>query len=199
MNHFVCPGLNLHKPLSNKLHTKQGVSAISPNKNGLIIPCTCTEIRNLLPIIVGHIKLMQMHNGPELNICISFCFFFISHCLHLSASLHKTNHNTYLLTPWSRVLLEKLTSKLCSQSRNSSHLWNPKVPHRTHKCPPPVPMLSQLHPVPTTPSNFLKIHLNIILPSTSWSPQWQTTILRDIKQCTMMSYVCLIYAFPIHQ
>jgi hypothetical protein len=23
-------------------------------------------------------------------------------------------HNTYLLTPWSRVLLEKLTSKLCS-------------------------------------------------------------------------------------
>ena len=79
---------------------------------------------------------------------------------------------TYLLTQWSRVLLEKLTSKLCSQSRNSPHLWNPKVPHRTHKCPPPLPILSQLHSVPTTPSNFLKIHLNIILPSTSWSPQW---------------------------
>ena len=74
---------------------------------------------------------------------------------------------TTLLTPWSRVLLEKLTSKLCSSSRNSPHLWNPKVPHRTHKCPPPVPILIQLHPFPTTPSNFLKIHLNIILPSST--------------------------------
>ena len=83
---------------------------------------------------------------------------------------------TYLLTPWSRVLLEKLTSKLCSQSRNSPHLWNPKVPHHTHKCPPPVLILSQLHPIPTTPSNFLKIHINIILPSTSWSPQWPLSL-----------------------
>src|SRR5215475_10251199 len=89
---------------------------------------------------------------------------------YMTQNMEKVNHSTYLLTPWSRVLLEKLTSKLCSWSRNSPHLWNSKVPHRTHKCPPPVPILSQLHPVPTTPSNFLKIHLNIILPSTSWSP-----------------------------
>ena len=82
-----------------------------------------------------------------------------------SPSNQATTTSLYLLTPRSRVLLEKLTSKLCSYSRNSPHLWNPKVPHRTHKCPPPVPILSQLHPVPTTPSKFLKIHLNFILPS----------------------------------
>jgi len=82
---------------------------------------------------------------------------------------------TYLLTPSSRVLLEKLTGFAASQE--ISHvLWNPKVHHRTHNCPPPVPILSQLHPVPTTPSHFLKIHLNIILPSASGSPQWSLSL-----------------------
>ena len=71
---------------------------------------------------------------------------------------------TYLLTPWSRVLLEKLTGFAVNEEIPRI-LWNSKVHYRTHKRQPPVPILSQLHPVPTTPSHFLKIHLNIILPS----------------------------------
>ena len=82
---------------------------------------------------------------------------------------------TYLLTPWCRVLLEKLIG-LQLVKRFPAFLWNPKVHYRTHKRPPPVPVLVQPNPVYITTFHLLEIHPNIIHPSTPRSPQWSLSL-----------------------
>ena len=77
----------------------------------------------------------------------------------------------YLLTRSSGVLPEKLTGSQHG-TKFPTFYGTPKVHFRGHKCPPPVPILSQLDPVHKPTSHFVKIHLNIILPSMPEFPNW---------------------------
>ena len=79
---------------------------------------------------------------------------------------------TYLLTYSMEQSPSWEANRFSASQEISRILWNPKVHYRSHKCPPPVPILSQLDPVHTPSSHFLKIHLNIILPSRLWSSKW---------------------------
>jgi len=64
----------------------------------------------------------------------------------------------HLLTPWSRVLLEKLTVFQLVKKFPAFYETR-RFYYRIHKCPLPVPILSQIKPVHNPTFHFLKIHL----------------------------------------
>ena len=105
---------------------------------------------------------------------VSFFLCFIdraSRYIHL-----KKNQLTYLLT-YSMLQSPSWEANWFAASQEIPRISrNPKGHYRTHKRPPPVPILGQPNPVHIPTSHLLEIRPNIIHPSTPRSPQWSPSL-----------------------
>jgi hypothetical protein len=118
---------------------------------------------------------------PALRWCVA------SSCMHhspfrlllYSRVVHLRNlcFPIYWLTDWLTNWLTMKQSPSWVAKRSSASqdipriLWNSNAHYLIHRSPPPILFLSQINPL-HDPSNFLKVHFNIIVPSTSRSSKW---------------------------
>jgi hypothetical protein len=81
----------------------------------------------------------------------------------------------YLVTPWNTALLGKQSSSASQEIPRI--LWNPNAHYRIYKRPSFAPILGRIHAVHAQPSNFMKIHCNIVRLSTSRCWKWSLSFM----------------------
>jgi hypothetical protein len=99
------------------------LASIEPMINSLYL----SKLLHVLSKLVRTYKFYTLNRYVTILLCLTLPD--IGHRTARSKGAHASK-NAYLLTPYSRVLLEKLAG-LCSQSRNSPHFTEPEgsLPH----------------------------------------------------------------------
>jgi hypothetical protein len=93
-----------------------------------------------------------------------------------------------LLTPWNKILPEKLTVVQLVKKSLLSSFWNPNIHFRFHKSQLLDLILNQTNPVHTiTPYN---IHFNIIIPSMHKSTECSSGFLIEILYAFFIPSMC---------
>ena len=145
--------------------------------------CYCTVLE-----FNSHLLLQERkseHNGRNLLTrrrgrikCLSVITAMLLGSTENKENVHSSEFNvlptviiTYLLTPWCRALLEKLTRLQLVKKFPTFHGTRRFITALTNR-PPHFSILGQPNPVHIPTSHLLEIHPNIIHPSTPRSPQW---------------------------
>ena len=112
----------------------------------------------------------QQNHSRDKNSRLRFYRFAIVACIRAeTCSTYLLTHSMEQSPSWEGI-------RFSASQEIPRIVWNPKFHYRIHTCPPPVPILSQLDPVHSPTSHFLKIHLYIIFQSTPVSPKWSLSL-----------------------
>ena len=145
----------------------------------------------------GHLAAVTRGNSPTFVVC-RLTNWVIQNHLNCRLMMYKRAIEQHVLEVNERLLTYLLTYLLHMQSPSWAANWfaasqeiprisrNPKVHYRTHKRPLSVSILGQPNPVHIPTSHLLKIHPNIIHPSTPRSPQWYKLEIMAIKWQILM-------------